>query len=515
MSIHTGDEIKKDLTLECDVCVVGSGAGGAHVAARLAEAGKRVVVLEEGKYNTSKDFNMNEADMYPLLYQEGGNRATADLSIAILQGRGVGGTTVVNWTTSFRTPRHVVEWWSEHHGVKIKYDELTPHWDRVEARLGIERVQLGFANRNNRVLWDGAKKLGWEASLLKRNVRECANLGYCGTGCPIDAKQSMLITLIPEAVNYGAEVYANVHVETIAGNASRKITEVRGVVHDPKTDKPTGVRVTVKPKLTVLSGGGINNPLIFHRSGIGNANGRVGKRTFLHPACGTIGLFDHEIAPFYQAPQSVSSHQFARRGEGKMSFFLEAAPLQPMLGSTALSGFGESHAAWMERLPNANALVMIGIDGFDPNDPDEGASVTLRSDGRPKVDYKWTPRLEECFREGVRACAQLQLAAGSREVLTMHNDPVVVRRESELAQLDKASFAKLRHKVFCAHVMGGCAMGGDPKKSVVDSELRHHEFDNLFVVDGSVFPTSLGVNPQVSIYGLSSWASENIKAAAG
>ncbi|MCB0220205.1 MAG: GMC family oxidoreductase [Chrysiogenetes bacterium] len=512
MSIFTGADIKNDLEIECDVCVVGSGAGGAHVAARLAEAGKRVVVLEEGSHNTSEKFNMNEADMYPLLYQDGGNRATADLSIAILQGRTVGGTTVVNWTTSFRTPEHVVEWWNEHHGVNINYDDLVPHWERVEARLGIERVELGFANRNNRVLWDGAQKLGWEASMLRRNVRECANTGYCGTGCPVDAKQSMLITLVPEAVSYGADVYANVKVETIKSGASRKITEIRGIVRDPETDKPTSKRVTVRPKLAVLSGGGINNPMIFFRSGIGNSNGRVGKRTFLHPACGTVAYFDEKVDPYYGAPQSVSSHQFARR-EGKMGFFLEAAPLQPMLGSTAIPGFGNPHTGYMERLPYANALVMIGIDGFDTSDFDEGGVVSMKKDGGIQVDYKWTPRLEESFREGIRACANLQLAAGATEVLSMHNDPVVMRSEADLAKLDKASYAKLRHKVFCAHVMGGCAMGGDPKTSVVDSSLRHHEFDNLFVVDGSVYPTSLGVNPQLSIYGLSSWASETIKSA--
>lgn len=512
MSIHTADDLKQDVSIECDVCVVGSGAGGAHVAARLAEAGKRVVVLEAGSHFQSEDFNMDEADMFSALYQDHGNRATADASIAILQGRAVGGTTVVNWTTSFRTPEHVTQWWAEHHGITgLTHDALLPHWERVEARLGISTASDEYVNRNNAILRDGAAKLGWQASQLKRNVRECANSGYCGQGCPVDAKQSMLITMLPEAVDRGAELYANVRVDTIETGAARRITQVHGVVLDPTTDLPTGVRVTVKPKLTVMSGGGINNPRVFLQSDI-NANGRIGKRTFLHPAIGTTAYFDERIDPFYGAPQSYASHQFAQR-DGKMGFFLEAAPMLPMLTSTAAPSFGKKLGMYMDRLSSANMLVMIGADGFDPSDPEEGATVTLHPDGRPKVDYKWTPRLQECFREGAKACARIQLAAGAKEVVSMHNTPIFMKSEADIAKLDAADYGPLRHKVFSAHIMGGCAMGGDPKTSVVDSTLKHHEFDNLFVIDGSVFPTSLGVNPQLSIYGLASWASEHVKAA--
>lgn len=515
MSIFTHKDVTEDVALECDVCVIGSGAGGAHVAARLASAGKRVVVLEAGSHRTSADFNMREQEMYAQLYQDGGNRATADASISILQGRTLGGSTVVNWTTSFRTPEHVTKWWAEHHGVRgLDQAALTPHWERVEARLGIAEAAPALMNANNLVLRDGARKLGWKSSPLRRNVRDCANTGYCGQGCPVDAKQSMLITLIPEAVDAGADVYANVRVDTLHSGADRRVTRVDGSVLDAATNLPTGAKVRVEAKLTVMCGGGINNPALLLRSEIGNTNGRVGKRTFLHPVCGTIATFDRRIDPFAGAPQSYASHHFAERGE-RMGFFLEAAPMLPMLSSTAMPGMGPELSANMAQLPMSNLIISLGIDGFDPADPDEGGTVTVHPDGRPKVDYKWTPRLEEAFREGTKACAKLQLAAGATRVASLHNRPVLLESEADLAQLDAADYGKLHHKVFSAHVMGGCVMGGDPRSSVVDSTLRHHEFDNLFIVDGSVFPTSLGVNPQLSIYGLASWASEHLIAAAG
>ncbi|MCW5829608.1 MAG: GMC family oxidoreductase [Deltaproteobacteria bacterium] len=513
MAIYRGTELEKDLSLECDVCIVGSGAGGAHVAARLAAAGKRVIVLEEGGYYTSDDFNMDEAEMFHHLYQEHANRATADLSISILQGRSVGGTTTVNWTTSFRTPKPVMDYWAGRFGVEnLTYDALVPHWERVEERLNIREVPLDFMNRNNRVLWDGATKLGWEPHLLKRNVRDCASLGYCGMGCPLDAKQSMLVTMIPEAVDHGADVYANVRVQTIESEGSR-ISKVNGVAMHPDGNRTTSRTITVRSKVTVLSGGAINNPALLLRSKLGNRNGRVGKRTFLHPVIASAAIFDDPIEPFYGAPQSVASHYFQDRGPDKMGFFIEAAPIFPVFGGSASPGIGKDLQEIMDALYRMNATVAIGIDGFDDKDLDEGATVTLKDGGHPKIDYKWTPRLSEMLREGNKRVVEIQLAAGAAYTQSFHTRGVKIRSTSELSKLDSAPYEPNRVKCFTAHQMGGCIMGKDPKVSVVDSRLKHHEFDNLFIIDGSVFPTSLGVNPQLSIYGLSSWASQHVIAA--
>lgn len=513
MSVHTGRGVREDRTIECDVCVIGSGAGGAHVAARLAAAGKSVVVLESGGFHMSRDFDLTERNMVPRLYQERGWRATADSSITVLQGRAVGGTTVVNWTTCFRTPKRVFDHWAEHHGVEgPSHEAFVPHWERIEERLGVEQMTLDQVNANNMVLWRAAKKLGWEVELLHRNVNRCAHIGYCGVGCPIDAKQSMLVTMIPEAVRNGAEVYANAPVERIE-TEGRKVRRVIARILDPDTEKPTGVTLTVKPKATVLSAGGINSPAVLLRSGL-DRGGRVGARTFLHPTVLAVGIHDEPIRPFRGSPQYVGVHEFAKPRDDGMSFLMEAAPAFPAVSAGTVPLFGASHQELMSKLSHISVTISILHDGFDLTDPHEGGRVTLRESGQPKLEYKWTERLEAGLRDGTRRAVEAQLAGGASEVHTLHTDVLRVRSKAELGRVDRADYGPCRLGVYSAHVMGGCAMGTDPDRSVVDSRtLRYHGLDDLFVIDGSVYPTSLGVNPQMSIYALASWGSEHVREA--
>ncbi|MFN7130876.1 MAG: GMC family oxidoreductase N-terminal domain-containing protein [Myxococcales bacterium] len=503
--ILIGSQIEPGQVLTPDVCIVGSGAGGAVTAHELARRGKRVLVLEEGGYFTRRDFRMREDEAFPRLYQEKGMRATADLAITILQGRAVGGTTVVNWTTSFRTPAPVLAHWRDVHGVEgLSPETLNPHWDAIEARLNVHEWPLEQINANNRVLWDGCGKLGWHRELLRRNVKTCMASGYCGMGCPIDAKQSMLVTYLPDAVAQGAVLYANTRVERLEVEG-RRVTALHASVCDPDSGAVRGT-LTVKPKLAVLSGGAINTPALLLRSGL-DGGGRVGRRTFLHPVVAMAGLFAGPIEAYYGAPQSVASHQFAERA-GRIGFFLETPPIHPMLAALSFSGFGRQHQEVLAKLPHVQALIGLAIDGFLPGD--EGGTVSLKRDGRVQVDYPMKPHLWEALREACKAMARIQLAAGARSVASFHNRSVVIEREADVGLLDAAEWEPNRVNVFTAHQMGGCAMGRDPKRSVVDSRLRFHTLDNLFVVDGSVLPTSLGVNPQETIYGLARWASGHI-----
>lgn len=513
MPIFIGSDITQDTALTCDVCICGSGAGGAVLAARLSAAGKKVIVLEDGGYHTSDKFTLEERTMMPRLYQEAAGRATSDQSMAIAQGRAVGGTTVVNWTTCFRTPKRVIDHWHEHHGVTgLDHAALVPHWEQIEKRLGVVKMRLDQVNQNNLVSWNGLDKLGWHKDLLSRNVRNCAHTGYCGMGCPIDAKQSMLVTMIPEAVNAGADVYANAWVERISRDG-RKCTEVTAKLRDPQTDLWSGVTLTVRAKVTVLSGGAINTPAILLRSEI-DPSGHTGKRTFLHPAIGGVGVHDHRTEPFVGSPQYVYSDQFVDRGD-KMAFLMEGSPMFPMLVGSFNNALGEERQAMMQLLPNLSLTGALLHDGFDVNDRDEGASITLKANKQPKIDYPFTPRLVEALLAATRATLQIQLAGGAKQVMTPAGHYARSLEELDRVLAD-ARYEPGKVLVFVAHCMGGCAMGKDPKTSVVDSStLRHHDFDNLFVVDGSVYPTSLTVNPQISIYGLASWASQHVEAAVG
>jgi choline dehydrogenase-like flavoprotein len=474
--------------LTCDVCIVGSGAGGGMLAEGLVERGLRVVMLEAGGHFTKKDFDLQEGHAIPKLYQDRGGRATADLAITVLQGRAVGGGTTVNWTTCFRTPERILTHWQRAHGLPDL--QLGPHFDAVETRLSIAEWPEDRANANNRKLLEGCRKLGWEARALRRNVKGCANSGYCGLGCPVDGKQSQLVTTIPAAVARGMQLLSDCEVQRL---------EVRDGRVQAVHAKRAGQAVVVQAKVTVLSAGALGSPAILLRSGL-NDNGRVGKRTFLHPVVAMVGRYADTIAPYYGAPQSVGSHQFIDRGSDKVGFFFETAPLQPMLAASAFHLFGRTHHAFMRELPNVAGFLALHVDGLLAGD--EGGTVRLHDDGRIQLDYPVGPHLQEAFRASMRALAQVHLAAGAEVVHSLHAEAVAIRTKNDLAKLDAVSYGALEHAIFSAHQMGGCVMGPRPEASVVDADLRHHQLKNLFVVDGSVLPTSLGVNPSETVYAL-------------
>jgi choline dehydrogenase-like flavoprotein len=506
----TGKDLGADVDVTCDVCIVGSGAGGAVLAAGLAQRGLKVVMLEEGGHHTKSEFDLQEGNAYPMLYQERGGRATADLAITVLQGRSVGGSTTVNWTTCFRTPDRILDHWRREFGVEgLDAATLAPHFEAVESRLGIHEWPLELMNANNRALWDGCGKLGWSRQLLRRNVAGCVNSGYCGMGCPVDGKQAMHVTYVPDAVNAGLILYADTRADRLEVEGDR-VKVVHASVLDRATDRPSGIQVRVRPKVAVSSGGAINGPALLLRSGL-DRNGRVGKRTFLHPVVATMGIYEQEVRAFYGAPQSAASHQFVDRGPGKLGFFLEVPPVHPMLAATATTVFGARMHEFMSQLAHVGSAIALSVDGLLPGD--EGGTVSLREDGSPRLDYPIREALQESFRASHDALARVQLASGARRVYSLHVDPVELTGEADLQRLAAAPYGALQHKIFTAHQMGGCAMGADRDHSVVDATLRHHHVPNLFVVDGSVFPTSLGVNPSESIYGLAHRAVDHVAAA--
>jgi choline dehydrogenase-like flavoprotein len=510
-NVLDGSSQKADLELSADVCIVGSGAGGAVTAATLAEAGLSVLVVEEGGYYTSADFTMREKFSMPHLFQEGSTRATADGAISVIQGRAVGGTTVVNWTTCFRTPEDVVAHWKDKHGVGgFAYADLVPHYEAIEKRLSIAKVPYDSLNANNKTLYDGCKKLGWEAETLRRNVFACMQTGFCHLGCPVNAKRSMLVTMIPDAIDAGAKLVFRARADKLEVSGG-EVKRLRGTLLDAEGRKPTGRSFTVNAKRFVLSGGAINSPALLLRSGL-DSGGLVGARTFLHPAIASFGFYADPIEPYHGAPQSAASHHFAHRG-GDVGFFMEAVPWYPALAATAIPGYGRSHEEQLHEAAHTAIHVAICSDGFHDDVP--GGQVKLRPSGAPVLEYPVVPKLWEAFRFAQKRLAEVQLASGAKRVASLHDAPVVMSGKVDEAAVDAARWENGSVPVFTAHQMGGCRMGDDAKSSVVRSEdLRHHTLTNLHVVDGSVFPTSLGVNPQESIYGLARLASTRIAAAA-
>lgn len=511
--IH-GNQLEQDQTLGADVVVIGTGAGGGVTAEILAKAGLNVVMLEEGGYYTAEDFHMLEAEAYPTLYYDVAGRRTKDKGILILQGRAVGGSTTVNWTSCFRTPPETLAHWTNVHGLKgFTPEEMAPWFALMEKRLNVAPWQ--GMNPNNDVLYRGAKKLGWHADAINRNVKACRNLGYCGTGCPVDAKLSMLVTTIPSALNHGGRLVTRMRAQTLDIKGDR-VAAVNAIALDDRGADPTGVIMRVEAPYVVLAGGGINTPALLLRSKAPDPYGRAGKRTFLHVVNASGAFMPEKVNPFDGAPQSAYSNQFIYRDgvTGKIGYKLEVAPQHPVLASTIFSRFGRPHADFMASLPHFHAMIALLRDGF--NEDSQGAVVSIAGDGSPVIDYPVNGYLWEGVRHAYLSMAECQFAAGAKQVAPAHTDAGMYRFWSEAKAAIAALPLKALHaQLFSAHVMGGCAMGEDPRRSVASSQGKHHQVANLWIIDGSTFPTSIGANPSLSIYAMAARQASALAETAG
>lgn len=494
--------LKKNETIECDVVVIGTGAGGGTAAEILTQAGLDVVMIEEGPLRTSRDFRLDERSAYQDLYQENAARTSKDGSVTILQGRAVGGSTTINWTSSFRTPPLTLGHWATAHGVRdTGVAAMAPWFERAEQRVSIRPWEIP-ANPNNTVLKAGCEKLGWQWGAIPRNVTGCWNLGYCGMGCPVNAKQSMLVTTIPEALKKGARLYYRARAEKLLVQG-RRVAGVACVGMQEDGVNTSGVTLTVRARYVVLAGGGINSPGLLLRSAVPDPHRTLGKRTFLHPVNAVFAQFDERMEPWSGAPQSIYSDHFQWQGgaAGPMGFKLEALPLHPALTASMLEGFGRPHAQEIRQLPHTNALLALMRDGF--SDDSTGGTVSLREDGVPTVDYPMTDALRDGLRRAFLAMAEIQFAAGAKSVRPRQFDvPAYTSWQECREAINGYAIEKFRTGLGSAHVMGGCGMGEDVKRSVVNSQGRFHHLEGLSIFDGSIFPTSIGANPQLSIYGI-------------
>lgn len=491
-----------DLTLEADVIIVGSGAGGGVSAEILALSGLRVLIVEEGALRSSSDFNMKEAEAYPQLYQESAARKTRDKGINILQGRTVGGSTTVNWTSSFRTPDITLAYWTKQYGLKdYTPDKLAPWFGMMEQRLNISDWAAA-PNENNDLLRRGAAKLGIPTGLIRRNVNGCWNLGYCGMGCPTNAKQSMLVTTIPGALTQGATLLTRARAERFVIKGD-KVAQLDCVALDDAGRAPTGRRLTLRAKHYIVAGGAINSPALLLRSGAPDPHGLLGKRTFLHPVVISAGTFEQRVDGYAGAPQTVYSDHFLHTNpiDGAIGYKLEVPPLHPLLLATTTAGFGAQHAGDMAGFPHKQAMLALLRDGFHADAP--GGSVALDGHGAPVLDYPISQFVWDGARRAFLTMAEIQFAAGARDVSPVHESaPRYTSWAQAQAGIAALPLKLLATRVVSAHVMGGCAMSDDQRQGVCGADGRYHGLANLSVHDGSLFPTSIGANPQLSIYGV-------------
>jgi choline dehydrogenase-like flavoprotein len=495
--VHGGPHGAVPGSIDADVAIVGTGAGAGITAEILTRAGLKVVLVEEGPLRTSTDFRQREADAYPSLYQESAARKTQDKAINILQGRCVGGSTTVNWTSSFRTPSPTLAYWRDHFELPgFGDDELAPFFQQAETRLSIG-PWLVPPNENNDLLRRGAAKLGIPAAAISRNVKGCWNLGSCGMGCPTNAKQSMLVTTIPAALDGGARLL----VETRALRFELANGEVTALLCVPANG--TGPQTRIRAKHYVLAAGAINSPAVLLRSQAPDPHGRLGTRTFLHPTILSAAHMPAKVEGWQGAPQTIYTDHFLGTHpiDGPIGYKLEAPPIHPVIFASTLTGIGREQSDMLARFPSTHVLIALLRDGFHAESP--GGTVHLRGDGSAELDYALNAFTLDGARRSMLSMAEIQFAAGAEQVTPVHElaRPYKTWKEAREAIAALPMQPRLT-KVASAHVMGGCGLAGRETLGVTRPDGVHWQLRNLSIHDGSLFPTSIGANPQLSIYGI-------------
>ncbi|MBR9727711.1 GMC family oxidoreductase N-terminal domain-containing protein [Shewanella intestini] len=491
--------LDKDKHFDADVVIVGTGAGGGTAAEILSQAGLKVLMIEAGGLKSSRHFDMEERTAYPNLYQQAAAMKTADKGIGIFQGRTVGGSTTINWTTSIRTPAPTLDFWQQQRSVSgLTTSSLQPWFEMMEQRLNIHQWDYQ-PNKNNAVLRDGCKKLGWQHTVIKRNVKGCWNTGYCGMGCPVNAKQSMLVTTIPSALNAGAVLVSRAKVTDIA-HRQDNVTSLSAIAQN-EFGQPTGVKLTFSARHYVLSAGAIHTPTLLMRAKTPDPHLLLGQ-TFLHPTLLSGAIFDEQVNGHSGAPQSIYSDEFvwSDGAAGALGYKLESAPVHPILIASKTIGFGESHAQLMAQFNHLQVIIALVRDGFNQDSP--GGRIRL-TDNSFALDYPLNDAFWQVAKRAFKSMAQLQFAAGAKQVLSMSDGQSMVSSLTQAEHaIDNMEIGLLKTIVASAHVMGGCPMGEDKTQAMIGSNGQSHYLENLSVFDGSMFPTSLGANPQLSIYAI-------------
>jgi choline dehydrogenase-like flavoprotein len=458
-------------TLRADYCVVGAGAGGAVVAAELAEGGARVVVLEQGPMHDPDGFTARPPEMLARLYRDGGQSSTLGSPPILLPlGRGVGGTTLINSGTCFRTPPQVLARWAGEFGLELDESTLAPCFQRVERALSVAEVTPELAGANAAVARLGAERLGWSHGYLRRNARGCVGSGVCVFGCPTSAKQHTGITYIPRATAAGAQMVTEADVRELIVEGG----QARGV----RARVAGGGSLEVRASAVVVASGTIHTPLLLARNRLPDASGQRGRNLALHPATAAFALMDHTVDMARGVPQSFYVDEFAAQG-----IMFEGVAGPPAYAAMSLPLVGERHTQAMAQYRH---LAQFGL---MVSDTSRGHVSSIA--GAPIIRYRLCPEDLAKFRTGLARLQELFLAAGAREVY-LPLPPGVTPERARAHDL----------KLMAFHPLGTARADARPTHGVVDGNLALHGVRGLYVADGSVVPSALGVNPQLTIMAL-------------
>ncbi|HZY91953.1 MAG TPA: GMC family oxidoreductase N-terminal domain-containing protein [Thermoplasmata archaeon] len=492
------DGVQGDLT--CDVCVVGSGAGGSVIASALARAGRRVVIVESGPYRDRGSFTGREAESTESMFQRHGLLTTTDLAFQVLAGETAGGSTTINWMTCLRPSATVRAEWERLGAVGAGTKDFDAHLEAVWARLGVGREESDV-NPSNEVLRRGAERLGFalgsDYDIIDRNAVGCQRrCDYCTYGCPYDAKRSSLVTYLADALAAGARLLCHSRAERVLLEGGRAV----GVEIRRRSDAGTD-RSVVHARCVVLAGGAVQTPALLLRSGIRHAG--VGRGLRLHPTTALLGEFPYPIETWKGPMQTVVIRRFVHADAEEHGPWLESAPAHPGLAALATPWEGgAAHKEAMTRFPRTAATIVL------IRDVGEGRVGTDRA-GEAELTYRLARRDRENLTRGLIEAARIHRAAGAQRIQTLHARPISVGngqapladREFEqfLEEVRRAGIVENAVQLFSAHPTGSARIGVSSATAAVDARGACFGVENLWVGDGALLPSAPGVNPMITI----------------
>lgn len=490
----------RDLTLKADVVVIGSGAGGAVIATELAEEGYDVLVLEEGGYTKPEVYGaLRPSETLRRLGREAGTTAALPVGdtpiLGIMMGRTVGGSSTMTGGVCYRIPDAIADTWDKSLGLHgYSAAAMAPFFERVEKAMRVRDVPEDLRSRSTTIFGEGAAKLGKPLKAMRRNMTGCAGYSRCNFGCPRTAKLSVDISYLPRARAKGARIVSDVLVRRVRIRGGRAAGVEGRLLNGPRGTP--GARLTVEARHVFCCAGTIHTPEILRRSGVGIRRGVLGRNITLHPSFRAIGVFDEEIAGWDGALQSAYSDHYEHEGITLNSAYLPQnilAATVPSAGRAFMQGVRE-----MGHLAVFGALVHDGPGGR-----------LWRGPGRePWMTYRMEPRDKERMFRGIRILAETFFAAGAKKVMVPIFGYPALDSPDDIAKID-ASIPAGRLETMSFHPLGSARMGIDERRSVVQPTGETWDLPGLWIADGSVFPSSIGVNSQLPIMAMATRIAAN------
>jgi choline dehydrogenase-like flavoprotein len=525
LAVDRSPDAAKDalVSLEADVVVVGSGAGGGVIAAELARAGRRVVIVEAGPYVDETTMPRDELDAFGRLYLNYGLLSTWDGAVTMLAGSGVGGGTLVNWMTCLDAPEEVRIEWARDHGLDgLDGAEWAADLAVIESELGVAPAVL--IPPKDELIRRGADALGWEAGVIERNAIDCGDCGSCPFGCRRGAKQSGIRAHLAEAAGLGARVLDRARVRTLLRDgAGGPAVGVAGLLAPADPDAPPDVvprAFEVRAKQVVLAAGALRSPAILQASNVGHPG--IGRYLRIHPVPVIGALMAEPVDMWRGTMQAMRSMEFAQDGADRRRFVIESAPGHLGLMALVLPWEGAvAHAELMAKARHFSPLIAVTRDGGE-------GRTTLTKAGRVRIDYRLDDAGRVPLRQALVAMARLARAGGAVEILAIgmpllrHDVAGTGDEARRFATFERAlsamDFSPHRGTVASAHQMGTIRMGADPALHPADprgrirADSRGSIVPGLYIADTSTFPTALGVNPMVTVMAMARRVSRTVLA---